>query len=249
MKRAVIATSALLVLASAIGRPGHASDAALTPMPPALETRLALSALPVPLRDAATVHVLDPASGYRVARAGSSGVECLVQRTAWELAELRDDLYIPLCYDAAGARTYLRVIIDVAALRAQGLDARALEARIEQRYADGTYRAPRKSGVSYMIAPVMRTVGPPDMSVHTMSMPHFMFYAPGVGNADLGARPDLAEPASLQYPFVDRQGNDAQSYIIQMVGESEKAAILAEHRGLLRELCTHREVLCLARER
>ena len=29
-----------------------------------------------------------------------------------------------------------------------------------------------------MVAPVMRTVGPPDMQVHTMPMPHLMFYAP-----------------------------------------------------------------------
>ncbi len=238
--------TASAAVAVAFAGPSRASEAPLTPMPPALETRFALSALPLPMRDAATVHVLEPTKGYRVVHEGSNGVECLVQRTAWELAELRDDIYIPLCYDAAGARTYLRVIIDSAALRAQGLDADALKSEIEKRYADRTYRAPRKTGVSYMFAPVMRTVGPPDMAVHTMAMPHLMVYAPGVSNADLGATPDLGRPASLQYPFIDRQGNDAQSYIIQMVGQAEKAAIVADNRELLHELCVHRDVLCLA---
>jgi hypothetical protein len=232
--------------ALAMACPGQAKDASLTPMPEALETRFALSALPSALRDAATVHVLDPARGYRVAREGSSGLECLVERTAWEMDEYRDDIYIPLCYDAVGARTYLKVIIDAAALRAGGSDAHALKAEIEKRYADGTYRAPGKAGVSYMVAPVMRTIGPPDLKIHTMAMPHVMYYAPGVTNADIGAKPDLADPASLAYPFIDRQGNDQQTYIVQLMGRAEKAAILADGRDLLHDLCAHRAALCLS---
>ena len=33
---------------------------------------------------------------------------------------------------------------------------------------------------------IMRTVGPPDMHVHTMAMPHLMFYAPYTTDADIG---------------------------------------------------------------
>ena len=29
----------------------------------------------------------------------------MVERTAWELADFRNDIYIPLCYDAAGTTT------------------------------------------------------------------------------------------------------------------------------------------------
>ena len=192
------------------------------------------------------IAVGDQCMTYSIGFRAPSRSELIAGWSEHLLAELRDDIYIPLCYDAAGARTYLRVIIDSAALRAQGLDADALKSEIEKRYADRTYRAPRKTGVSYMFAPVMRTVGPPDMAVHTMAMPHLMVYAPGVSNADLGATPDLGRPASLQYPFIDRQGNDAQSYIIQMVGQAEKAAIVADNRELLHELCVHRDVLCLA---
>jgi hypothetical protein len=229
----------------AAAAPGEASEAKLTPMPAELETSYALSAAPPQLRDKATVYLLDPAKGYQLAKQGTSGVTCIVQRTAWELVDFRDDIYIPLCYDTAGTKTYLKYIMDVADLRVQGLDPQELKAEIEKRYADGTYKVPEKAGVSYMVAPVMRTVGPPDMKVHTMPMPHVMFYAPHITNEDLGAVPDLNDPASLLNPFIDRQGNAEQSYMIQMVGAAEKARILADEKALVDALCAHRDILCL----
>jgi hypothetical protein len=217
----------------------------IEPMPPELETRFALSALPPALRDAASVYLLDPASGYRLARQGTSGIACLVQRTVWELADFRNDIYYPLCYDAAGTATYLKVIMAAAQLRAEGMSPTALKAEVQQRYDDRTYQAPEKAGLSYMVGPLMRTIGPPDLQVHTMAMPHLMFYAPNLTNADIGAKPDLADPASLLHPFIDRQGNDQQSYIIQLIGAAEKAKILADEKPLLDELCAYRDVLCL----
>lgn len=227
----------------AAGMPGTS----LAAMPAELETRFALSALPEALRDEASVHLLDPDSGYRLARQGGNGVACAVVRTQWELADFRDDIYWAACFDAVGVATNFKVILDAAAMRAEGMSPEALKAEVERRYEDGTYRAPEKPGLSYMIAPVMRTIGPPDLEVRTMAMPHLMFYAPGLANADIGARPDLADPASLMHPFVDRQGHDAQSYMIQMVGAAEKAAILAGEQALLEDLCAYRDVLCLAR--
>jgi len=240
---------AVLACLSAAAPAAERGVAPLRPMPEALEIHFALSAAPPALRGDATVYVLDPASGYRRVREGHNGVACLVERTPWEMRELRDDVYVPLCYDAAGDRSYLQAKRDAAVLRAQGLDAAALTAEIKKRWTDGTYRAPTKAGLSYMVAPVMRAVGPPDLQVHTMTMPHLMFYAPGVTDADIGAKPDLADPASLAWPFIARQGNDAQSYIIQMVGESEKAAIVAGQQDLLRDLCAYDEVLCLPQAR
>jgi len=217
----------------------------LQPMPADLETRFALSALPAPLRGAVSVFLLDPETGYRLSRSGTSGVTCIVQRTAWELADDRDDIYIPLCYDAAGTKTYLKVIMDAARMRAQGVGPVALKAKVESLYADKTYGVPAKPGVSYMVAPVMRTIGPPDLKVHTMAMPHLMFYAPGVTNADIGAMPKLADFASLMNPFIDRQGNVEQSYMIQMLGATEKARILRDEKRLVADLCVYRQVLCL----
>lgn len=229
--------------------PNSSSDTSIEQMPEQLETRWALSALPPALRDEATVLALDPAKGYRLARQGTNGLTCIVERTAWELVDFRNDIYIPLCYDAAGAKTLLRVKMDAAALRAQGMGPEALKAEIERRYESKVYNAPERPGISYMISPVFRTIGPPDLKVHTMAMPHLMFYAPFVTNEDIAAAPDLADPSTLQYPFIDRQGIDQQSVMIQMVGDAEKAAILTREKTLVADLCAYRSILCLSHGR
>jgi hypothetical protein len=244
-----IALALPIIALSLIGlsaRSGQATETTIEQMPAKLETQFALSALPPALRDEATVYLLDPGKGYQVSRQGTSGVTCLVERTAWELADFRNDIYIPLCYDAVGTETYLRVIMDAATLRAQGMSPVALKAEIASRYQNKTYKAPEKPGLSYMVAPVMRTVGPPDMKVHTMPMPHLMFYAPGMTNEDIGAVPNLSVHSSLLYPFIDKQGIAEQSYMIQLIGEAEKAKILADEKLLIDDLCAYRDVLCLA---
>jgi hypothetical protein len=225
--------------------PTRAAGTTIEPMPAKLETQFALSAVPPALRDKATVYLLDPKKGYQLSKQGTSGVTCIVQRTVWEMSDFRDDIYIPLCYDAAGTKTYLKVIMDAAALRAQGMTPAALKAEIGDRYKNKIYAVPEKAGLSYMVAPLMRTIGPPDLKVHTMAMPHLMFYAPGITNADIGAVPDLKVHSSLLYPFIDRQGDAEQSYMIQLIGETEKAQILAAEKPLLDDLCAYRDVLCL----
>ena len=242
-------TPALAVLGLFAASTSHATAPALTAMPAQLETRFALSALPPALRDQATVYLLDPTKGYQVSKQGASGVVCLVERTQWQDAEFRDDVFVPLCYDDAGAKTHFKVSMDVAAMRAQGASAATIKTEVEKRYRDKTYTAPAKPGLSYMIMPVFRAPGPPDMKVHTMSMPHLMFYASGLSNEDIGARPNLADHASLQWPFIDKQGNAEHSYMIQMVGETEKAKIMADEKPLLDDLCAWRDALCLAHEK
>jgi len=252
---------ALLALAavSLASTPANAADASpqesaasdtpgtvIAAMPADLETRFALSALPRALRDEASVYLLDPDTGYRLTHEGSSGLACLVVRTQWELVDFRDDIYWAACYDSVGIGAHFKAILDTAAMRAQGMSPEALKDEIERRYEEGINRAPEKPGLSYMIAPVMRAIGPPDLQVHTMAMPHFMSYAPGATNADIGAKPDLADPASLMSPFIAPQGHSAQSYMIHMVGAAEKAAILADEQALLKDLCAYRDVLCLA---
>src|SRR5262245_26003271 len=98
----------------------QATQATIEPMPPKLETEYALSALPAGMREHASVYLLDPKKGYHRSRQGTSGVTCLVERTAWERADFRSDIFVPLCYDAAGTHTYLQVIMDAATLRIQG---------------------------------------------------------------------------------------------------------------------------------
>jgi hypothetical protein len=222
-------------------RTSQATETTLEQMPATLETQFALSALPQAMRSQATVHLLDPKKGYQQFRQGTSGMTCLVERTAWEQSDFRDDIYVPLCYDAAGTKTYLKVIMDAAALRAQGLNPSALKAEIEKRYKTGTYTVPDKPGLSYMIAPVMRTWMLPDFKVHTMPMPHVMFYAPNLTNEDIGAVPSL----NPLHAFAFQEGIAEQTYIIQLVGDAEKAKIIADEKSLLGDLCAYRDVLCL----
>jgi hypothetical protein len=242
----IFSLAAISLAGIAVAPRSCATETTLDQMPTELEAQFALSAAPPSLREKATVHLLDPNKGYRLSRQGANGVTCIVERTAWELADFRNDIYIPLCYDAVGTKTYLKVIMDTASLRAQGMSPAALKAEVEHRYQNKTYRVPEKPGLSYMIAPVMRTVGPPDMQVHTMLMPHLMFYAPFITNNDIGAVPDLSVHSSLLYPFIDKQGNAEQSYMIQMIGDAEKAKIAADEKALIAELCAYRDVLCLA---
>lgn len=227
--------------AQASTRSSHASETTIEQMPGKLETQFALSALPPALRDQATVYLLDPKKGYQLSRQGTSGVTCLVERTAWEQADFRNDIYVPLCYDAEGSKTYLKVIMDAATLRIQGIGPVALKTQIEKRYQNKTYKVPEKAGLSYMVAPIMRTWMLPDWQVHTMPMPHLMFYAPSFTNEDIGAVPN----SSILYPFIFKEGIAEQSYMIQLIGEAEKARIIADEKSLLNDLCVYRDVLCL----
>jgi hypothetical protein len=218
------------------------TQATIEQMPAKLETEFALSALPAGMREHATVYILDPKkNGYRRSRQGTSGVTCLVERTAWERADFRNDIYVPLCYDAEGTRTFLEVIMDAAALRIQGMSPAGLKAEIEKRYKNGTYKVPERTGVSYMVAPVQRTWMLPDGEVHTGPMPHLMFYAPNLTNEEIGAVPK----SDITYPFIFKEGIAEQSYIIQMMGVAEIIKIVADEKTLLAELCTYRDVLCL----
>jgi hypothetical protein len=234
----LIVVSLLTTLGVAAAQP---AETTIEQMPPKLETHFALSALPPAMRDQATVYLLDPKKGYQPSRQGTSGVTCLVERTAWEQADFRNDIYVPLCYDAEGSKTFLKVIMDTAALRIQGMSPAALKAEIGNRYRNKTYRVPEKAGLSYMVAPVMRTWMLPDWRVHTMPMPHLMFYAPNLTNQDIGAVPH----SSLSDPFVFEEGIAEQSYIIHVIGEAEKARIVADEKTLLNDLCGYRDVLCL----
>jgi hypothetical protein len=234
----LIVVSLLTSLGLAATQP---AETTIEQMPPKLETQFALSALPPAMRDHATVYLLDPKKGYQLSRQGTSGVTCLVERTAWEQADFRNDIYVPLCYDAEGSKTFLKVIMDTAALRVQGMSPAALKAEIENRYRNKTYKIPEKAGLSYMVAPVMRTWMLPDWRVHTMPMPHLMFYAPNLTNQDIGAVPH----SSLSDPFVFKEGIAEQSYIIHVIGEAEKARIVADEKTLLNDLCGYRDVLCL----
>jgi len=222
------------------------ADTKLEKMPAGLETDYALSALPPQLRPGATVYLLDPSKGYYIGRKGSNGFITFVMRTAWEWAEFRNDVITAISYDAEGARTIFPVYEDAAAMRASGKFT-ALQVRniIIDRIKKGIYKAPARPGISYMLAPVMRTytAKPDQHDVMTMHMPHYMFYAPYLTNADIGNIPDgQADGPFLVNPEAMFLGKTKApyGYIIVPEGEKERAKIVADNKVLLKRLADYR---------
>jgi len=225
------------------------ADPKLDKMPVALETDYALSSLPPQLRPGATIYLLDPAKGYYIARKGSNGFICFVMRTAWEWAEFRNDVVTAMSYDAEGTRVIFPIYMDVAAMRASGKFT-ALQVRniVIDRIKKGIYKAPARPGVSYMLAPVMRTypATPAEHKVLTMQMPHYMFYAPYITNDDIGNIPNgqadgpfLVNPEAM---FLGKR-KAPYGYIIVPAGEKERAKIVADNKALLKRLADYKAFL------
>jgi hypothetical protein len=209
-------------------------------MPRVLEVRFALSAAPPHLRGDATTYVLDPASGYALDRKGANGISCIVVRSDWQFTKqgFRDDVFWAVCYDAEGSKTLLQDYLAAARLRARGMNAAEVHQAVTKQFGSATSPNPSRTGVAYMIAPLMRgyTNGPEPV---TMNMPHYMFYAPNLRDADIGGR-----GFSGQYPFVLSMHAGRDDYIIMLVGQAEKEKILQDSKDLLAELCAYRKYLC-----
>jgi hypothetical protein len=219
----------------------HSSPGKLERMPESLELRYAVSALPPHLRGGATTYILDPVKGYVLNNKGTNGMTCIVVRSDWQytVRPFRDDIFWPVCYDAEGSKTLLQDYMYAAELRAQGMEAKQVHAEVTKRFGTAAYPNPARAGIAYMLAPIMRTFG--DSKVvdpFTMNMPHYMFYAPNVKNADIGGKP------FSQYPFILSMSPGRDDVIILFAGETEKAKILLESKDLLTELCSYRDFLC-----
>jgi hypothetical protein len=211
----------------------------LEQMPVSLEVRYALSAAPPHLREGATTYVRDPSKGYVLNHKGANGITCIVVRSDWQWPNqpFRDDIAWPVCYDAEGSKTLLQDYLYTAELRARGMDVKQVHVEVTKKFGLRDYPNPTRNGVAYMIAPVMRgwTSRPEPV---TMNMPHYMFYAPGITDADISGK-----PFSL-YPFMLRMSPGRDDVIILLVGETEKATILSESKELLIDLCSYKNYLC-----
>src|SRR5664279_5207009 len=215
----------------------------LDKMPPDLETDFALSALPAHLRDSATVYLLDPEKGYYIARQGTNGFSTYVHRTEWERAEFVQDTYAAISYDAEGAKTYLPVAFAVAEMRASGkYSPSQVRDTILKRVKDVVYKAPSRTGVSYMLAPILRTHGN-DGSIVNMMMPHFMFFAPGVDNKDIGGVWDVHTPYAIDSGNILDKEHSIFNFIILPAGDTEKGAIIEGNIDLMRRLGEYKSCL------
>jgi hypothetical protein len=179
------ATLPLRALALLLAGPStlHGAQLATILLPQDQEIQMALEAGPEHIRDAATVYVFGK-DGYRKIRSGTNGFTCLVNRDGNQEGD--NDLK-PTCWDAEGGRTIVPVMLRVGELISRSASADEIQRDIDSGFASGKFSSPQKAGIAYMLAGDIQ-VDPQTRRVtgKLLAPPHYMIYAPGVTNADIG---------------------------------------------------------------
>jgi len=159
--------------------------------------KLAESAAPPEISSKATVYILER-TGYTKVREGTNGFTCFVDRqTPWNTE--------PTCFDAEGTATTLPTRLFAEEQRAKGKSEDEITAEINDGYKKGTFKAPSKPGIVYMLSDsVFLFVN--DRIVH--APPHLMFYAPYATDKDIGS-----PPPGANMPHLIRAGQP-DAYII-----------------------------------
>jgi hypothetical protein len=173
---------------------------------PDREVELARSAGLAPWNEEATIYVLGP-GGYFKAKEGTNGFSCMVGRsdpgTRW-----------PVCFDAVGTETILPRYIREAELRLQGKSEREVRQDTAERFLTGVYRAPSRTGISYMLSKESITSNGKEL---ILAPPHLMIYAPNVRSEEIGAVANHAHS-----PMALFEG-DPHGYIIVFVRDTPVA--------------------------
>jgi hypothetical protein len=186
------------------------------------EIELALKAAPVHLRQEATVFVFGK-YGYEKIRTGSNGFNCLVNRDGLQNG---DSTVHPTCWDAEGSRTILPVMLRVGELLAQGKSAADIKREIDEGFARGKFQSPTKAGIAYMLAGDVKFDQKSGLLSTVAFPPHYMIYAPGVTNTDIGISGDaLKQTPGLPFVYSGYSGDTRTAYII--VPANQGAAHLA----------------------
>jgi hypothetical protein len=187
------------------------------PLSPEQEIELALKAGPAHLRSAATVYVFG-ATGYQKARTGTNGFNCLVNRDGIQNG---DTALHPTCWDPEGSRTILPVMLRVGELLAQRKSAAEIKRDIDEGFAQGRFHSPAKTGIAYMLAGDVK-FDPKTEQFSTIEFPpHYMIYAPGVTNDDIGwTRDGMQKTPGLPFIYAGYSGGPRTAYIIVMAAAS-----------------------------
>lgn len=155
----------------------HAEPAPVQLLPQSCEVELALSAAPEHLRAEAAVFALEK-EGYRKVRPGTNPFTCIVNRDHPRVLK-------PTCFDREGADTIVPKILFVGARLMAGEPVDAVRAQVEEKFADGTFRSPRRPGIAYMLSRYNRPFNPQSGKLGWFP-PHVMFYAPDLTPEDIG---------------------------------------------------------------
>jgi len=190
---------------------------ARTLLPPQQEIDLALKAAPVHLRDASTVYTFGK-RGYEKARAGTNGFNCLVNRDGTQNGE--QSVY-PTCWDPEGSRTILPVMLRVGELIAQGKSAAEIKRDIDEGFNQGRFHSPAKTGIAYMLAGDVKFDPKTGQFGAIEFPPHYMIYAPGVSNSDIGVSSEaMKQTPGLPFVYSGYSGGPRTAYIIVMANQA-----------------------------
>jgi len=179
------------------------------------EIELALKAAPLHLRNDATVYTFSR-YGYEKARTGANGFNCLVNRDGTQNG---DESVYPTCWDPEGSRTILPVMLRVGELLAQHKSAAQIKRDIDAGFEQGRFHSPAKTGIAYMLAGDVKFDPKKGVLSSTVFPPHYMIYAPGVNDADIGMSKEATTPG-LPFVYSGYSGGAKTAYIIVMAGQS-----------------------------
>ena len=187
-------------------------------LPQEQEIELALSAGPEHLRSDATVYVFGR-KGYEKIRTGKNGFTCMVNRDGNQAGD--NDLK-PTCWDAEGSATIVPVMLRVGQLLARGRTADEIKRDIEAGFSAGRFSSPRKTGIAYMLRGDVQYDPKAKEISKTLFPPHYMIYAPGVTNADIGMNMEAYKThPSLPLVYAGYSGGARTAYIIVMATEDK----------------------------
>lgn len=179
-------------------------------LPRELETELALAAGPEHIRQDASVYIFTK-SGYEKVRSGKNGFTCLVNRDGFQHGE---KAIRPTCWDAEGTATIVPVMLRVGELIAQGKTAAEIKADVESGFQNKRFSSPEKAGIAYMLKGDV-LFDEKTQKIETVFHSHYMLYAPGVSNTDLGVTEDaLRMNPSLPFIYDGYSGGTRTAYII-----------------------------------
>jgi len=185
------------------------------------EIELALKAAPVHLRKDATVFVFTK-NGYEKVQSGSNGFNCMVNRDGQQNGETSVH---PTCWDPEGSRTILPVMLRVGELLAQEKSSAEIKRDIDDGFARGRFQSPAKAGIAYMLAGDVKFDRKSGRLSTAEFPPHYMFYAPGVTNADIGVSSEgMKQTPGLPFVYSGYSGATRTAYIIVMANQNASHA-------------------------
>jgi hypothetical protein len=188
-------------------------------LPQTQEIELAVSAAPEHLRSEASVYVFGK-HGYERIRTGKNGVTCMVNRDGNQSGD--NDLK-PTCWDAEGSATIVPVMLRVGELLSSGKTAQEIADDIRAGFEAGRFISPRKCGIAYMLRGDVQYDPRTKEISKTLFPPHYMIYAPGLTNADIGVNGDARKKhPSLPFVYSGYSGGARTAYIIVMAAEDKE---------------------------